>query len=80
MNPSEFQEQYFGSFKLDERQIELENRVSAYFDLSDSDASNSVVIQAKKELLEWVKFSGYSRVEYLAARRHCASGSRRFQR
>lgn len=80
MSPSEFQEQYFCSFELDERQIELGKRVSAYLELSDSEASNSVVIQAKKELLEWVKFSGYSRDEYLSARRHCQGFAKGFQR
>lgn len=80
MTDKEFKDQYICSCEVNERQAELERRVSDYFELSDSDASNSVVIPAKMELLEWVKASGYTRDEYLSARRHCQSNGNRMKR
>lgn len=71
MDAAEFKTQYLCSFQADERQVELDKKVSAYFDLSDSNASNSVVMEAKKELLEWIRLSGYSKEEYQASRKRC---------
>lgn len=71
MNATEFKAQYLCLFQADERQVELDKKVSDYFDLSDSNVNNRVVIQAKKELLEWIRLSGYSKEEYRASRKRC---------
>lgn len=71
MNETEFKAQYLCSFQADERQAELDKKVSDYFDLSDSNVNNRVVIQAKKALLDWIRLSGYSNEEYQASRKRC---------
>jgi len=73
MSPEEFKTQYLCTFEVDENERELDKMVSAYLAIVDSNASNRVVAQAKKELLEWVRLSGYTNDQYRASVRRCQS-------
>lgn len=71
MSPEEFKAQYLCTFETEEGEQELDKMVSAYFAISDSNASNRVVAQAKKELMDWVRLSGYTNDQYRASVRRC---------
>lgn len=69
MSPEDFKREYLCTFEVDKRQLELDNRVNDYFTLVDSDLPDLVILEAKRQLLNWVKLSGYTNEEYLASRK-----------